>query len=123
MSNNEGANMNTQAALQLGGAAIPGHVTIGQIEADSKVELHRAILSALVKVSPGKTSAEYAKRIECKGFGNSYYERRVEAARRLSELELTVRQGRKRKCLVCKKMSFTWWPYSFGKGFSGGAPA
>jgi len=117
--------MNMQQGLELNGAPVPGHVITGEIEADSKTEQHRAVLEALVQELPGKTSAEYANRPECKGFGVSKHERKTEVSRRMPELANTLRarQGIKKKCPVTNKPSFIWWPLGSVKSLVGGASA
>ncbi|MBL4761423.1 MAG: hypothetical protein JKY93_01835 [Gammaproteobacteria bacterium] len=117
--------MNIQPALELNGAPVPGHVITGEIDAGSEKEKRKIILTALVAELPGLTSAQYAKRPECKGFGVSYHERRTEVARRLPDLvkELRARQGRKKKCPVTKTPCFVWWPLGSVKSLVGGASA
>ncbi len=117
--------MNMQQGLELNGAPVPGHVITGEIEADSKTEQHRAVLEALVQELPGKTSAEYANRPECKGFGVSKHERKTEISRRMPELvkELRVREAKKKKCPIVNRPCKTWQPKVFKKSVSGGASA
>ncbi len=117
--------MNMQQGLELNGAPVPGHVITGEIDAASEKEKRKIILTALVVEAPGLTSAEYAKRPECKGFGVSYHERRTEIARRLPDLvkELRARQGRKKKCPVTNKPCFVWWPLGSVTSIRGGASA
>ena len=117
--------MNMQQGLELNGAPVPGHVITGEVDAASGKEKRKIILTALVAVAPGLSSAQYAKRPECKGFGVSYDHRRAEVARRLPDLvkELRARQGRKKRCPITKTACFVWWPFSIKKSLVGGAAA
>ena len=124
--------MNTQQGLLLDCEAVPGHVITKELGTFSKRGAHQEILEALVNLEPGLTSAEYSRKVECKNFGQSYYERRVEAARRLPELlperlpagePFRLRQGHSKKCSVTKRSCVTWWPFSIKKSLVGGVSA
>ena len=104
------------ADLARAGRTDPGtsHEAAEAVRRSGALRESQLILLEAVRTNPGKTATEIGELLDgrtCRDVAHSAHWWRIEASRRLAELDQShVRRGEPRTCSVAGTSQATWWP-------------